>query len=117
MSFKVPYQFRMKQGPFRSSDADGNNGAFEIPYESYLLYVIASDGEGWEHVSVSMRSRCPNWDMMCFIKDLFWDLDDCVVQYHPPNKDYVNNCGHCLHLWRPIGIEFPRPPSILVGLK
>ena len=29
----------------------GNNGAFMIPFESFTLRVIASDGMGWEHVS------------------------------------------------------------------
>lgn len=37
-------------------------------------------------------------------------------QYHPPKSAYVNNHPNCLHLWRPIGIEMPRPPSIMVGI-
>ena len=49
-----------------------------------LWNVIASWSGGWEHVSVSLpgQSRCPRWDEMCFIKDLFWAEDECVVQYH-----------------------------------
>lgn len=54
---------------------------------------------------------------MCFVKDLFWSDDDCVVQYHPPKSDYINNHEHCLHLWKPIDKQIPTPPSILVGLK
>ena len=37
-------------------------------------------------------------------KALFWDEDDCVIQYHPPRSEYVNNHQNCLHLWRPIGV-------------
>ena len=54
------------------------------------LRIIASDGFGWEHVSVSRRDRCPTWEEMCQIKALFWDEDDCVIQYHPPRSEYVN---------------------------
>jgi len=107
----------VKTGMFGSDASYGNNGYFIIPFESYELVVIASDGEGWEHVSVSLRNRTPNWREMCFIKSLFWDDQDCVIQYHPPASEYVNNHDHCLHLWKPINQEIPVPPSILVGFK
>ena len=54
---------------------------------------------------------------MCEIKDLFWDAEDCVIQYHPPKSDYVNNHSHVLHMWRPTEGEIQRPPSIMVGIK
>ena len=82
------------------------------------LRVIFSDGEGWEHVSVSTPTRTPNWAEMCFVKSLFWDDDDTVIQFHPPKSEYVNNHAFCLHLWRPNnGAVIPLPPSILVGFK
>jgi len=112
---KAPEQYRVKTGHMGSDDTYGNNGYFIIPHESYELKVIASDGEGWEHVSVSLPTRTPNWKQMCFIKDLFWEKTDCVIQYHPPESEYVNNHEHCLHLWRPIEQTIPTPPSILVG--
>jgi hypothetical protein len=117
--FEVPnqYQVRNSGSPLDSSDEYGNNGAFIIPFESYELHAIASDGGGWEHVSVLLRNRTPNWREMCFIKDLFWDDEDCVIQYHPPKSEYVNNHDFTLHLWRQVGREFPRPPSLFVGLK
>ncbi len=89
------------------------------------LFCIASDGGGWaisklpgqpwEHVSVSTNSRPPNWEEMCFIKDLFWEAEDCVVQSHPPRSEYIDCHPYCLHLWRPCVDKFPRPPSIAVG--
>jgi hypothetical protein len=91
--FKVPEEYRMKSltGMFKSTEADGNNGYFIIPFESFELLVVASDGLDWEHVSVSLRNRTPNWREMCFIKDLFWSKDDCVLQYYPAESEYVNN--------------------------
>lgn len=118
MSFHVPNKYRVRQGDFASDDSIGNNGLFVIPLAvSQVVMAMAGDGLGWEHVSVSRRDRCPTWSEMCQVKDLFWDEEDCVVQYHPPKSEYVNNHPYCLHLWRPIGIAMPSPNSLLVGLK
>ena len=117
--FHVPEKFRFTNpGLGMGSDSSfGNNGVFEIPFESYLLKMIVSDGMGWEHVSVSLKNRCPDWREMCFVKKIFWDPWDAVVQYHPPESKYANNHPFCLHLWRPIGKEVPIPETYLVGIK
>ena len=102
MTFSVPEKFRIRSGRVGSDASFGNNGAFEVRLRhNQTVYVIASDGAGWEHVSVSRRDRCPTWD----------------EQYHPPRSEYVNNHPNCLHLWRPIGAALPMPDSILVGVK
>ncbi len=117
MTFHVPDKWRIRSGRLASDDSFGNNGAFFVPgvRGGPVLAVIASDGDGWEHVSVSTPTRCPTWDEMCRVKALFWDDEDCVLQYHPPKSDYVNFHPFCLHLWRPIGTEILRPPAALVG--
>lgn len=118
MTFHVPERYRIRNGPMGTDNSAGNNGIFMVKVQhGQLLKAIASDGLGWEHVSVSRRDRCPTWEEMCQVKDIFWDDADCVIQYHPPKSDYVNNHPYCLHLWRPIGIELPRPDSIFVGIK
>lgn len=94
--FKVPERYRVTTGPLPSNKSAGNNGLFFIGG----LRVIASDGLGWEHVSVSRAKRTPSWDDMCRVKSLFWGEDDLVVQFHPPKSEYVNNHPYCLHLWR-----------------
>lgn len=88
------------------------------------LTIIASDGgewmfapPAWEHVSVSRRDRTPSWEEMCFVKQQFWLPEDCVVQFHPPQSEYVNCHPRCLHLWKPLGVAIPLPPSETVGPK
>ena len=106
--------FRVKVGLLYSSRWEGHNGCFEFPGE---MRVVCSDGLDWEHVSVSFKDRCPTWEEMCIIKDLFWEEDEVVVQYHPDKKHYVNCHPFCLHLWKPIGMQLLVPPSELVGPK
>ncbi len=117
MTFHVPEASRVRFGPMASDITDGCNGLFEIlgPFARWLK-VIASDGEGWEHVSVSMATRTPAWEEMHYIKTIFWDAEDAVMQLHPKQSAYVNNHPHCLHLWRPVGVEMPLPPAMLVGV-
>jgi hypothetical protein len=90
-------------------------GAARVPGPFRPLMVVFSDGLGWDHVSVSTANRCPNWDEMCFVKQLFWSPDDVVMQLHPAASEYVNEHPYCLHLWRPQGVTLPTPPAIMVG--
>jgi len=119
MAFHCPEVGRVTTGPYASSRGDPF-GAFFIrspdPRERAPLKVIADDGSqsGWEHASVSLPHRCPTWAEMARIKDLFWDDADAVLQFHPPRAEYVDLHPYCLHLWRPVGGEFPRPPRALV---
>lgn len=122
--FKVPEKYRMTKGPMVSDSSYGNNGAFKIPMkDDFTAFVLAADGAGWEHVSVHVvqvgdkKPLTPVWEEMCEIKDMFWDEEDCVVQFHPPKSEYVNNHENVLHLWRHIGKEITLPDSILVGVK
>ena len=120
--FHYPEHFRHTNVPPVFKSDPGRPGPFMIPSRMENggeFCAVASSGEGWEHVSVHVKtpeglSRIPTWDEMCFIKSLFWDPDDCVVQYHPPRSQYVDRHKFTLHLWRPIGKEIPLPPKILV---
>ena len=117
--FECPEKYRYHYPP-----SYGNNGLFMIPLakkgkKKLIAKVIASDGAGWEHVSVSLnRDRCPLWEEMCKIKALFWGPEDVVVQYHPAESNYVNLHPYCLHLWRPNdGNELRTPEAWMVGPK
>lgn len=113
MSFHVPEEFRVTTGPTRTKKSDGNNGHFFVRSLKFKMPIFcqASDGGGWEHVSASIRNRCPTWDEMCKVKSLFWDDEDLVAQYHLPKSKYVNNHPYVLHLWRKAGsnnfVEMP----------
>jgi hypothetical protein len=132
MSFHVPELARDTTHPMLgSTSADGNNGAFHIesPEPGWRLALICSDAtdpsipesDGWEHVSVhayrngGRQMRTPTWKEMAYVKDLCWDGEDVVIQYHPRKSQYVNCHPHVLHLWRSRTQTIPTPPSILVG--
>lgn len=103
---------------YYGSIGDHASGVFHVPSPiSGMLAVIASADDEWEHVSVSRMNRSPNWPEMCHIKSLFFRDDETVMQLHVPPEDLVNVHPYCLHLWRPLKADIPRPPSIYVGVK
>lgn len=95
--------------------ADGGCGNLYLGgTKARAAVVVFSWGGNWEHVSVSYPNRCPTWEEMCKVKNMFWNEDECVVQYHPPKSEYVNNYPYCLHLWRKSGENFETPPKNFV---
>lgn len=112
---------RLRSGSHATRTGD-DFGAFTLRGPCGIdLFVIASPGDAnveipWEHVSVSTRTRCPNWPEMCFIKSLFWDDEETVVQFHPPKSQYINQHPYCLHLWKPLMQDIPLPPRIAIGI-
>ena len=77
------------------------NGHTMLTHKGSSLSVRFSEGMGWDHISISLRHRCPTWEEMCWVKNLFFDPDDVVMQLHPAKSQYVNYHPYCLHLWRP----------------
>ena len=96
----------------RMKGSDG--GVCYVSCHGKSLAVIYSNGGGWDHVSVSLMNRCPTWDEMCFVKEIFFDPEECCIEYHPARKDYVNIHPTCLHIWRPQNHEIPMPPKYMV---
>lgn len=118
---KFPEQFRWKEGPhpmYRSNTGD-DFGFFIVSGSNHRqMKCMATSGDEtkWEHVSISLVNdpfKLPTWREMCIVKELFWDDTECVVQFHPPKADHVND-REVLHLWRWNGGEFPMPPKICV---
>lgn len=118
---------RWQDGPLGPSPVGAHYGAFRFVKGGTRFQIIAADGEetGWEHVSMTVAyqitkawtPRLPKWDEMAWLKSLFWDEDECVIQFHPPKSEYVNNHATCLHLWKCVAVPFPLPPTELVGIK
>lgn len=116
------YREREAERRLYGRNGDSGNGAFKVYVGGKSFFVIASNGGGWEHVSISpcskSRKTCPTWEEMCEIKDMFFEPEECAIEYHPPKSNYVNNHPLCLHLWKPTGgTQIPMPPSIFVGVK
>lgn len=139
--FQVPEQFRVPYHPVygKMDSSLGNNGVFFMPVKSdensaeiveiaktkeeieawpLFLVAIASDGQGWDHVSVTVHKsdRVPTHYEMLAVRNLFWGEDDYVLSFFPPKANYVNYHPGCLHLWRPSETTFPVPPTHFVGL-
>lgn len=94
---------------------DAKNGYFEIEHEGNLFRAIASDGEGWDHVSISLPDRCPTWAEMEYFRERFFEDHETVMQLSVPRADHINRSPTCLHLWRPQNDSIPRPPGWMVG--
>lgn len=101
-------------------------GAFAIPHAKtgVKLRCIAVSGEisredyghlhAWDHVSVSLPNRIPNWTEMAFVKSIFWGDHETVMQLHVPTSDHINIHPYVLHLWRPLNERIPMPPKLAV---
>ena len=96
---------------------DGGFGTIKLPRQNKKGYteasIIWSWGAGWEHVSVSSykKRQLPDWDIMCRLKEAFWEDEEMVVQIHPKKSEYVHgvgDLGNVLHLWRPVGGDWSR---------
>lgn len=79
-------------------------------------------GMEWEHVSVtvdtgdteSSKKTTPTWGEMQYVRELFFEAKETVVQLHPPLEQCINIHEGCLHLFRPTKFTFPLPASIMV---
>lgn len=109
-----PFEDIMNDKRFQkmSSAKDGGNGWVTIRGKTF--FTVYSNGGGWDHVSVSLRNRCPTWDEMCEVKDIFFSPQECCVEYHPSEENYVNVHPYCLHIWRPQNATLPTPPTLFV---
>lgn len=119
---RIPFSPEVEYGRVRrghiASEPGDDYGFFFLQRKGIRLKVMASAGADempWEHVSVSTEIRCPTWEEMAWVKDIFWSEDEAVVQFHPPKSAHVNYHPFCLHLWRPIGVDIALPPTIAVG--
>lgn len=95
---------------------DKDFGVFDFIMGVTFMRAIASRGDGWDHVSISVldQKRCPYWEEMDAIKRRFFKPTEVVMQLHVAESDHINVHPTVLHLWRPHGIRIPLPPGIMV---
>lgn len=110
------YRLEDDEKEIYGKSGDSGNGIFKIFINGRSFFIVASNEEDWEHVSVSPKNqkRCPTWEEMCAIKDMFFEAEEVVMQLHPAHSEYVNHHSYCLHLWRPLKQEIPLPPTKFV---
>ncbi len=116
-----------------TDDSFGMTGLWQVfcPIRNSTLQVMCGGGaalaelgipeeQWWEHLSISVmrERRCPTWEEMDFIKDLWFDHHETVVQFHVPKSKHINDHPYVLHLWRKYDGSFDQPdflpPPILV---
>ena len=99
------------------SEGDAGCGAFMLAsaLDGGMLRIVAADGMGWDHVSVSREDRCPRWEEMEQVKRLFFRDTEVAMQLHVPVADHISHHANCLHLWRPQVGAIPLPPSLMVA--
>ena len=93
------------------------SGAFMLPPlapSKLPLMVIAAAGLGWDHLSVSCRTRIPKWLEMEYVKRLFFHPGEVAMQLHVGEADHINVNDNVLHIWRPHDDAIPLPPKIMV---
>lgn len=100
------------------SYGDETCGAFLIPLpgQSRILKCLASNSEGWDHVSVSVdgHQRTPTWGEMAFVKTVFFKMDEIAWEYHMNVSDHINDHPFVLHIWRKHDFTMPLPPKVFV---
>jgi hypothetical protein len=109
------YRLRDRERLIYGANGDSGNGIFKVFVSGKSFICIASNGGGWDHISITRNNgKLPTWEEMCAIKDIFFDEEEVVVQYHPKKSEYVNIHEGCLHLWKPTIAQMPTPPKIFV---
>lgn len=95
---------------------DPRGGLFTIqsPTDASPLGIVASNADGWDHVSVSHRKRIPNWLEMQHVHRIFFLPHEVAMQLHVPEVDHIDINPRTLHLWRPHEGAIPLPPKEFV---
>lgn len=101
---------------YRDEDAIQIRANYNDPLTRKSYWCKFTKAQGWEHVTISGKNKVPDWDVMCKVKEIFWDDEECCVEYHPRKSQYINNNEYCLHIWRPDFMELPEPNEWLVGV-
>lgn len=104
----------------QESDVTQIRAYYTDPVTRKRYWCKFTSAYGWEHLTVSpqpQRGKTPEWDVMCAVKNIFWDEEEACIEYHPRKSQYVNNNECCLHIWRPINETIPEPPTILLGFS
>lgn len=104
---------------FFGNVGDDTVGVFHVrsTVDRSMVRVIATAGEDWDHVSVSLENRTPLWEEMEQVKRLFFKETETAMQLHVPPAEHIDHHPNCLHIWRHHWVEITRPPEWMIGPK
>lgn len=114
-NFKEFRKYRAVHPVLGPGDDEGGFCIIPLGTHEYCANVIFSIGDGWDHVSVSLKDRCPTWEEMHRIKKIFFRDDEVVIQIFPKEENYLSHHPYCLHLWKCQGGKQPTPPKDMVA--
>ena len=118
LTYLEKYRQREFERERYGTNGDAKNGVFKVYVHGVGFWVVASNGGGWDHVSVTYsnpkKKACPTWEQMCAIKNMFFEDEEDAIEYHPKKSEYVNVHPYCLHIWRPNNNELEVPPIWMV---
>lgn len=106
---------------YGGNDNPAGEGVFLLHHRGRWFFCIVSTGDGWDHVSVSVRRNLgpgglPGWYDLEYVRRVFFKDDETVMQLHVPSEEHISH-GEVLHLWRPQLEQIPKPPAIMVGVR
>lgn len=72
--------------------------AFQGEHQRGLSIIATVEGQEL-HVSVAHPDRLPTWEDLKIVKAMFWHTEADVIQFLPPESEYVNVHEYCLHMY------------------
>ena len=92
---------------------EGEDGGMARKYRKEEKWSSYSPGE---EAGTSASEKDPP-GMKCELKEIFFDPDETVVQFHARQSEYINYHQHCLHLWKKQDSRYDLPPGWMVAPK
>ena len=65
-----------------------------------LLIFVFNYRNDIEHLVVSTKDECPNWEQISKIKKVFFNEYEIDFQLRPVKIEYINNEKYCIHIWK-----------------
>lgn len=95
-------KYRMPN-PITGKMGDEHNGIFQLRLEGSSLWftVVATDNNGWDHVSIFTSERCPHFKELEQIKQLFFQAPKLAVPMYFFLDEHIDMHPNYLHLWGP----------------
>jgi len=91
----------------RISDGKFKENCFYHRQQGELGKIRANayKADQWKRVFMYLDHRCPTWPEMVELANMFFMPGEVAIQFHPCEREYVNENPTALHLWEPKDTE------------